>query len=101
MNKIHLYLNMYELLKADKQSRNELEAFLELANPFHLDNINNFSTLFIDAYDYYFKDKVYDNKTAYAFILSFLNDVNNKQIVSIFKSITIEQWLQFQQMFSE
>lgn len=103
MNKIQTYLSMYELLNANKQvqAQNELDEFLEAANPFHLDNKNNISTLFIDAYDYYFKDKVYDHKTAYAFILSFLNVLNNKQIVSIFKSITIEQWLQFQQMFSE
>lgn len=103
MNKIQIYLSMYKLLAANKQAQtqNELDEFLEIANPFHLDNKNNFSTLFINAYDHYFKDKAYDDKTAYAFILSFLNDLNDKKIVSIFKSIPIEQWLQFQQMITD
>lgn len=103
MNKIQTYLSMYELLKAKKQTQtqNELDEFLEAANPFRLDSNHNLSTLFINAYDHYFKDKVYDDQSAYTFILSFLNELNNQNIVTIFKSISMEQWLQTQQMITD
>ncbi|NBK98329.1 MAG: hypothetical protein EOM50_09950 [Erysipelotrichia bacterium] len=102
MKQLQLYLSMYELLK-DNQKKYQLsglEEFLSAANPFKLYDEQNISTQFIIAFEQYFKGIDYNEENAYAFIVAFLNDFDNKSLVNAFLLSSPEVWIKTQQMYS-
>lgn len=100
MKRLQIYLSMYELLNENKKAYqlNGIDEFLEAANPFRLYDEQNISTRFIEAYDNYFKDKDYNEEDSYQFIITFLNEFDDKKVLSAFQLSSKERWLTMQQM---
>lgn len=100
MKRLQIYLSMYELLYENKKmyQLNGIDAFLEAANPFKINDEQSISTRFINAYDTYFDDETYDEVASYQFIISFLNDLDDENILSAFKMSSEEQWIRARQM---
>lgn len=98
MEKLYLYLSMYEVLSIRKEEDESIATFLSLANPFDLKEQNTISTKFIFDYDEYFSHHPKNLEHSYEFILSFLKSLPCKDLLTSFMEYPMQEWQKRQQM---